>query len=216
MTPSRPEEPVYAGSVGKTQSRFAIYNCRCGSRFAMEVFTSIDVSERADLVQMLLAGGLNRGQCGSCATPIAVDTRCVLHDPVARRLILYLPERERHAEIEARANLLMDLAKDPSSGLPSYAINFEVAFGAEGLHAALTRRPARDVENRAREIEEAERRLADREQEMARREAALAERVAEAERKFQEVDARLHALDRHDDLPAIVGRPEGDLRLSFL
>ncbi len=202
MTTSNPQgEPPYDGPAGKTQSRYAIYNCRCGNRFALEVFTSIDVSERADLVQTLIDGNLNRGACNACGTEVAVETKCVLHDPVKRRFVLYIPDKERHLELEARAELLKNLAADPSGGLPAYVVGFDVAFGSHGILDCLEKGPAQaagpDLERREKELQEQRADLEARQGQLIEREASLEARAAEMaglegelQRQAQELEER--------------------------
>jgi hypothetical protein len=201
MTTSKPQaEPPYDGPAGKTQSRFAIYNCRCGNRFALEVFTSIDVSERADLVQTLIDGNLNRGACNSCGAEVAVETKCVLHDPTSRRFILFIPDKERHLELEARAELLRNLAADPSGGLPSYVVGFEVAFGSQGIRDALEGGPPQasssDLERREQELREAQARLESGRKELEALQGQLLEREAALQQKAAEMAGLEQELER--------------------
>ncbi len=200
MTTSNPQgEPPYDGPAGKTQSRYAIYNCRCGNRFALEVFTSIDVTERADLVQTLIDGNLNRGACNACGAEVAVETKCVLHDPVKRAFVLYIPDKERHLELEARAELLRNLAADPSGGLPAYVVGFEVAFGSQGIRDVLEKGPARqagpELELREKELEAQKAELEARQGQLLEREAALEARAAEMAGLEAELQKQAQALE---------------------
>ena len=200
MTTSNAQgEPPYDGPAGKTQSRYAIYNCRCGNRFALEVFTSIDVSERADLVQTLIDGNLNRGACNACGSEVVVETKCVLHDPVRRRFVLFLPDKERHLELEARAELLQNLAADPSGGLPSYVVGFDVAFGTQGIRDALegvsSRAAAAELVEREKEVEKKLAELEARQGQLLEREAALQAREAEMTGLGAELEKQAQVLE---------------------
>jgi len=183
-----PGPEAYDGPLAGTQSRFAVYNCKCGNRFALEVFTSLNLEERADLVQQLLDGNLNRGACPNCGETVSVDARCVLHEPRKEQFVLVLPESERHRELEARAEMLMELAGDPGKkGLPDYVIEFDVVFGPGGLRTYL-----RDGSPKAREraaAREAQSVLA-RQAQIAEREEALRARDEEMERLRLEVEAQ--------------------------
>jgi hypothetical protein len=199
------EQPVYAGSLGRTTARTALYNCPCGYRYALEVFSSIDVDERADLVQQLLDGNLNQGTCPYCGRHATVDSRCVLHVPTRRRLVLYLPESQRHAELEARGSLLAELSRDPGEGLPDYVVGFDVAFGPRNLRGVLSARSdagsereasglVGEVQERARQLEERERTLASREQRLGELDTELRSRADGLEEKMAEVDRRMREI----------------------
>jgi hypothetical protein len=169
-----------------------MYNCRCGNRFTLEVFTSVDMTERSDLLDTLLEGHLNRGACNACGAAVAVETKCVLHDPDRRRLLLYIPDKERHAELEARAELLNALARDPAGGLPSYVLNFEVVFGPEGLREALARDPGSLV---SPELEAREKELEERAKELEAKGARLAEWEARLDQREKDLEARSNEVE---------------------
>lgn len=208
------DEMRYNGELGRTGSRPSVYNCTCGFRYPMDVYTSIDISERADLVQQLLDGNLNQGTCPQCGTHSAVDSRCVLHDPTRPMLLLYLPETMRHAEMDARASLLDDLASDPADGLPEYAIDFDVVFGPSGLREALTGKSlgqrgqklaereqklegsAREVAQKKAQLEEQARKVQGLEQDLVEQKQKLRSRESDLNTRADELARRVQDLDR--------------------
>ncbi len=183
----------------RSSTRVTLYACPCGDRYPMDLHTSIDVSERADLLQRLLDGNLNQGICPGCGVRAVVDARCVLHDPASKRLVLYIPDCERHEETDPLVGLLESLSA-AAGGLPEHVVDFGVVHGHANLRPALSA-PGHAAVNmdlaRLKEALEAEARdVRSREQKIAARTADIEARLVEVDRKMQEVEEFRVALSR--------------------
>jgi hypothetical protein len=131
---------VYGGRSARSRREPIVYSCRCGERFAAEIWRAVDTDE-IDAAARLCAGTLNQVRCPACGTDGEVAVSVLYHDLGAARLVLVLPEAARHRELAERAELLAQLAED--AAVPTdYVLAPTVVFGAAALRAALGRAPA--------------------------------------------------------------------------
>jgi hypothetical protein len=125
---------VYGGASARTRRVPVVYCCPCGERFGAEVHAAVDSGD-AEARAALLEGSLNRVRCPSCEAAADVAVPVIYHE-LGERLVLVLPDSLRHRELEERAALFTELAKDRQPP-PFYVLEPQVAFGAAGLRAAL-------------------------------------------------------------------------------
>lgn len=188
-----PSHNAYRGAAGTSRQTPVLVTAPSGDLVAAKVWVAVDVVADPELGQRLLADGPERA-LNAVRTPdggsIVVSVPVVYHDPATEVFALVLPESDRHRELEARAQLYGELARDTSAPVPAYVRDFAVVFGPAGLRAHLERLAERSL---------AEQRAADLERERAaheRRRVELTAREAELERRQAEVDRRGRELDR--------------------
>ncbi|HEU5056583.1 MAG TPA: hypothetical protein VFU21_08650, partial [Kofleriaceae bacterium] len=99
----------------------------------------IDAQADAALARRLLDGDatFNSGVCTVTRQRTSVAVPVVYHDPQSRVLVLVLDEADRWRELRERARLYQEMADDPDSAVPSYAVRFGVVYGAAGLRRYL-------------------------------------------------------------------------------
>ncbi|HEX3474681.1 MAG TPA: hypothetical protein VHT91_06540 [Kofleriaceae bacterium] len=129
--------PPYLGEIGKTRTSTVHVIDSRGALVAVEVYTGINAATDPALAEQLQDDSLNVVQLGGGEMRIAVPV--VYHDPAGRMMLLVLGDAHRHREIEERIRLLEQL-RDDIADVPSYAKDFAVVFGAEGLCALLADR----------------------------------------------------------------------------
>jgi HEAT repeat protein len=126
---------TYAGASARTRKAPVVFSCSCGERFAVQVFRAVDSEARAETVQ-LLEGTLNRVRCPACDHAADVQVPVLYHDLSRRRLVLVLPQSQRHRELDELGELFRTLAADAEPP-PGYVLDAKVVFGAVGLREAL-------------------------------------------------------------------------------
>lgn len=117
------------GAWGVTRTEPIHYRCPCGLLFAATVHRTVNATRDPAIAERLRAGSLGRIVCPDCGTASEVAVPVVHHDEAAGKLTLILPAALRHRELEERAALLLELARDPGPSLPPYAVDFAVAYG---------------------------------------------------------------------------------------
>src|SRR3954468_14958936 len=129
--------PPYLGESGRTRTSTVHVIDSRGALVAVQVYTGIDATADPALAEQARDDRLNVVQLGGGEMRIAVPV--VYQDPAARLMVLVLGDAHRHREIEERIRLLEQL-RDDIADIPSYAKDFVVVFGAEGLCALLAER----------------------------------------------------------------------------
>ena len=87
---------------------------RCGTTFAGEVQSIIDVGQEPALKQQFLAGRLNGTGCPSCRTPVSLVAPILYHDPDKQFIGIFVPpqanltEPERQRRIGELTNTLIN------------------------------------------------------------------------------------------------------------
>ncbi len=206
-----PSHNAYRGAVGSTRQSSVLVTVPDGEIIAARVYVAVDVIGDPELGQRLLSDSPDRALNvvrGAEGNPVTVNVPVVYHDPANEVLALVLPEGDRHRELEARANLYSELARDTQAAVPAYVRDFAVVFGAAGLRAHLERLAeravgeqraadgARDVERERQAVDRRRAELAAREQELERRASELERRANELERRASEQDRRTREQDR--------------------
>ncbi len=216
-----PSHNAYRGAVGATRQSSVLVTLPGGEIVAHRVHVAVDVIADPDLGQRLLSDlperSLNVARAADGA-PVVVHVPVLYHDPANEVLALVLPEGDRHRELEARAALYSELARDTSAPVPAYVRDFAVVFGAAGLRAHLERLAERAlVEQRAadaaRDVEAARGGIDRRRAELATREAELERRASELERRASEMDRRTREMD-HRAAEIDVAAAELDRKLA--
>lgn len=179
----------YRGAPGTTHRKRVLYTCPCGALRSIEVYAAVDASADPELGQRLVAEDLdlNTLTCGEDGSTHAVRTPVVYHDPRNKLFILVLPEGMRHRELEERAALLTELAREPEAGVPPYVRGFDVVYGSQGL--------ARFLEDTAEQSMETAR-IAETARSLERDRQELEEKLAEIEARQAEFDRIASELDR--------------------
>jgi hypothetical protein len=199
-----PSHNAYRGAVGATRQSSVLVTLPSGDIIAHRVHVAVDVVADPELGQRLLTESPDRALNVARAVdgePVAVHVPVIYHDPANEVLALVLPEGDRHRELEARATLYGELARDPSAPVPPYVRDFAVVFGPAGLRAHLERLAERSLTDQraadaARDVEQARGGLDRRRAELATRESELERRASELERRASEMDRRLREMDR--------------------
>ncbi|MBZ0232317.1 MAG: hypothetical protein K8M05_08180, partial [Deltaproteobacteria bacterium] len=197
--------------MGATRQSSVLVTLPGGEIVAARVFVAIDVVADPELGQRLLSDNVERGLNvvrGADGAGVAVNVPVVYHDPGNEVFALVLPEGDRHRELEARSQLLAELARETQVAVPAYVRDFAVVFGAAGLRAHLEtlveravgeQRAAdsvRDIERERQTVDRRRAELATREQELERRASELERRATELERRATELDRRTREMDR--------------------
>ncbi|MDH5492150.1 MAG: hypothetical protein OEY14_09365, partial [Myxococcales bacterium] len=200
VAPHVPREAAYTGSVGRTR-RGQVHLCVPGAPpRAVEVLHCVNAATDPQLASSVREGRTN------VVDGVPLASALVYHDPAARRLILLIPPSLAHRVLQERAALCLALAEEVEHPLPAYAMDFEVAIGAEELLAMLSRPAPREVRDRLMQAEatqrERELELDGRIAELRRREGfvrdeqrELESRSAQLERRQQELEARAQGLE---------------------
>ncbi len=121
---------AYAGPSVASRRQVSVYVCPCGKRLAVELWRVVNAGDPA--AAALFAGQLNRARCPACEREAEVQVTVVYHDPAREYLVLVLPDGLRHRELEERAGLYLQLAKDGVPP-PDYIVGFQVVFGGAAL-----------------------------------------------------------------------------------
>jgi HEAT repeat protein len=143
-------------------------SCGCGFIFTCDLHRSVNATRDPALGARLAAGTLAQARCPSCAAAVNVEIPVVYHDETRRLMVLVLPPALRHRELEERAELLLQLARDRGFAVPAYVRDFKVVFGAAGL-AELAALSAEAGEGRLAELERIAAELTKREAELTAR-----------------------------------------------
>ncbi len=200
----------YRGALGSTHRKRVLYTCPCGALRSIEVYAAVDVSADPELGQRLVAEDLdlNTLTCGEDGSTHAVHTPVVYHDPRNKLLLLVLSEGMRHRELEERAALLSELARDPDAGVPPYVREFSVVYGSHGLahflesaaeqsmEAARVSEAAQELDRDRSELEEKLAKIEARQAEFDRIASELDRSSRELSERTEDLDAREAALDR--------------------
>ncbi|HEY1554798.1 MAG TPA: hypothetical protein VGF94_08190 [Kofleriaceae bacterium] len=153
-----PSQSAYQGSIGKTRNELVHVTGAHGELVAVTVHVSIDAVADPELVERLHAGALNQHDGQSIAVPV------LYHDPAAEVMVLVLGEAHRHRELDERIAVLEQLRDEPAT-IPTYAKDFAVVFGPDGLRAYLEQRAqqalgtqerdrlARDLDRQRKEVD---------------------------------------------------------------
>lgn len=216
-----PSHNAYRGAVGATRQSSVLVTLPGGEIVAHRVHVAVDVIADPDLGQRLLSDlperGLNVARAADGA-PVVIHVPVLYHDPANEVLALVLPEGDRHRELEARAALYGELARDTSAPVPAYVRDFAVVFGAAGLRAHLERLAERALIDQraadaARDVESARGGLDRRRAELTTRESELERRASELERRASEMDRRNREMD-HRAAEIDVAAAELDRKLA--
>lgn len=206
-----PSHNAYRGTVGATRQSSVLVTLPGGEIVAARVYVAVDVIADPELGQRLLSESADRALNvvrGNEGTAVTVNVPVIFHDPANEIFALVLPEGDRHRELEARAAMYAELAKDTQAAVPAYVRDFAVVFGPTGLRAHLetlaerslgeqrAADSARDLERERAGFERKRGELTTREQELERRAQELERRANELERRASEMDRRTREMDR--------------------
>ena len=199
MLKSAPEELAFEGRAGRTRREF-IHWSTDGVAQSAQVYACVNLETDPTLREALLSSS------EALLSPV------VVHDPAARKLVLFLPEPLRALELQERAKWLAKLAEETECAVPRYVREPRVAVGLAHLRAVLAE-PAGVAKERAlvqrdealTKREEAvqlrEQRLRERAEAITRREDELSEKMEESEAAVrdaamqqQELEARLQSI----------------------
>lgn len=180
------DEPAYEGRAGRTRRELVHWSAADGSAKSAAVPRVLNLGTDPQLRDALLAGTLHRGDGGE---ELAVAT--VVHDPGARRVVLYLPEPLRHLELAERARWLAQLAEDHESHIPRYAKDPRVAVGLAELRAVLAEPPGMPAAVREAALAKKEEAVAKREEVVIQREQRLHKRAEDVTRREDELRERM-------------------------
>jgi hypothetical protein len=117
----------------------------CGRSFEADQWMLIDSSERPDLRDALLEGGLNTASCPHCATTFQASVPLLLHDPTLQRVYFAVPyDTEEHTwRTQAQELLYALVAELPEDARLPYLGDVQVEWGIDGVQRALTRKQRR-------------------------------------------------------------------------
>ena len=114
---------------------------RCGTTFAAEVHTIIDVGQEPALKDQFLTGRLNGTACPSCNTPVALAAPILYHDPQKEFIGVYVPpqanltEPERQRRIGELTNLL--ISKLPAERRKAYLLQPKQYLSLQSMMEAI-------------------------------------------------------------------------------
>ena len=140
--PNTADAGLFAGQVGSTRRRRTTVWCgSCGAWYGAKTYSSINASDAPTLAAQFSHdgfAGIHTVRCPRCGDEYVVEAPLVIHVPSRRRLVLVIPDSLRHIALQARADLLRDVADDPGDVLPDYALEPALAVGALGLSVLLS------------------------------------------------------------------------------
>ncbi len=218
-----PSHNAYRGAIGATRQSSMLVTVPGGEIVAASIYVGVDVISDPELGQRLLAESPERSLNvvrGGDGAAVVISVPVVYHDPANEILALVLPDGDRHRQLEARASLYTEMARDTQAPVPAYVRDFAVVFGAAGLRAHLEQLAERSLgEQRAsdsvRDVERDRHALERKKGEVASREADLERRASELERRATELERRASELDRrtreHDRRAAEIDVSTADL-----
>ena len=173
---------TYQGALGQTTSRRLHLRCAsCGCLFSAEVLRSVNLNEQQDLPAVLAAGRMNVATCSECGTASKVELPVVVHHAPLGLFGLIIPQGQRHLELQARIELLRELAAD-SADMPPYVVQPQVFFGSDELLNRLSQL-SREPPSSERGLDSFDQRLLEIEQ----REAALLVREDDYESRLAQL-----------------------------
>ncbi len=110
---------------------------KCGTRYAAQVLSVVDVGQEPQLKSLLLRGALNTVVCPQCGTPGRVSAPLLYHDPQKELLLVYLPP-ELNLPMPEREKLTGSLVSALMSTVPAeqrkgYFLNPRPALTMQGL-----------------------------------------------------------------------------------
>jgi len=143
------EDMTFQGRLGRTTMSSVLWRSPSGQITSVRIYTGVNATTDPVLAERLCAGTLNWVRIPDEEQLYPVRTPVLYHDETGRRLILVLPDDFRARELAERSDLFEKLSRDTSHPIPSYVLNFEVAYGHEELArkvAPHTMRPNHDVE----------------------------------------------------------------------
>jgi hypothetical protein len=176
------DEPAYEGRAGRTRRELVHWSAADGAGRSGSFPRVVNLGTDPHLRDGLLAGSLHRADGGE---ELAIPT--VVHDPGARRVVLFLPEALRHHEIAEKARWFAQLAEDHEALIPRYAKEPRVAVGLAQLRAVLSEAPAGVLASREAALVQKEDALAKREDVVVQREQRLRERAEQITRREDEI-----------------------------
>jgi hypothetical protein len=180
------DEPAYEGRPGRTRRELVHWSTPEGAARSASIPRVVNLGTDPQLRDGLLAGTLHRGDGGE---DLAVPT--VVHDPGARRVVLYLPEPLRHLEIAEKARWLAQLADDHEAPIPRYAKEPRVAIGLAQLRAVLAEPPGTPIAVREAALAKKEEGIAKREEVVTQREQRLHKRAEDVTRREDELREKM-------------------------
>jgi|GEM_PF-3477696 len=185
-------EEYYEGLSGKTRIQKVVFSCSCSARYGAKTILSINTLETPDLVAVALSGKLNIATCPRCGKENKIDIPFIFHDPVKKYFILVIPESQRHLEVSLRANLLKEIAEEPSEIIPDYVLNFNTVFGYTGLIRFLENPPLNPekLEHLSMEIQKIKESLTKKETLLAQKEAMIEASQNEINKKAESIAIR--------------------------
>jgi hypothetical protein len=184
----------YQGAVGQTRRQPVHVTDHDGALITVEVVVAVNTRTDRELGEALRRGQLNTVTLAD-GRVLAVTTPVLYHDPDAGLLVLVLAATDRQRELEVRVAHLQALAADPAP-IPRYAVDVEVAFGADDLDRCLQR-----ARRRAGEAQQ----LAEWGRELERARSAGLSRAGELDERARMLDARAAELERRER--ALAGAP---------
>ncbi len=194
-----PSHNAYRGAAGASRQSSIHVTLPGGELVTAKVWVAVDVVADPELGQRLLADEAERALNlvrAPDGTAVVIGVPVVYHDPATEVFAVVLPETDRHRELEARAALYAELARDPGASVPAYVRDFAVVFGAAGLRSHLERLAERALAGqRGADLERERGQHERRRVELGTREADLERRLAELERRGRELDRRTAEVD---------------------
>lgn len=179
------DEPTYEGRAGRTRREIIHFTTEGGAPRSASVTRVVNLGTDPQLREPLLTGALHRSE-GAEDLVLSV----VVHDPGARRVVIYLPEVIRHHELAERRAWLVRLEDDRESALPHYPQEPRVAIGLAQLRATLSEPTGTAVARRESTLAQKEEAIAKREELVSQREQRIRERAEQITRIEDEVRER--------------------------
>ncbi len=179
------DEPTYEGRAGRTRREIVHFAAADGVARSAAVTRVVNLGTDPQLRDALLSGALHRNE-GAEDLAIAI----AVHDPVARRVVIFLPEAIRHHELAERTAWLTQLADDRESALPRYPQEPRVAVGVAQLRTILAEPAGAAVGRREAALAQKEEGVGKREELVTQREQRLRERAEQITRREDEIRER--------------------------
>ncbi|MBN8612415.1 MAG: hypothetical protein J0L92_17615, partial [Deltaproteobacteria bacterium] len=176
------DEPTYEGRAGRTRREVVHFTAADGLARSAAVTRVVNLGTDPQLRDVLLSGALHRNEG---AEDLAISV--VVHDPGARRIVIFLPEPIRHHELGERTRWLTQLGEDRESPLPRYPQEPRVAVGVAQLRTILSEPTGAAVGRREAALAQKEEASTKREELVSQREQRLRERAEQITRREDEL-----------------------------
>ncbi len=205
-------DPSYQGSLGTTHQRQMQYICPSGAEVTVEILVQVNAVTDAALAQELIGGAhppMIQDPGNGALVPVYV--RRIFHDPRDSLFVLILTDADRHQELRARAELLLELERTSSLEIiPKYVRDFLVVYSGEELGRLIaSRKNVVDEKLRAKELGVAR-------VELERRAGELRKREADCQRLESQIETEnIQRKRRHTErLASLSAREEEQARAS--